>query len=160
MDVIAEYAFEIVAILIAAAAWFTAVRSNRISKHALQVTKDSNLVALRLRVREVIADAERSFLSLQTECQKTREQWEHHLAKQRPMMSLGLGMFEKPKELQGVSALERNGSLLLRQLMDESPTPEADDEPKLERFIGLAKTKSLQIERLRLQLESPRPFPH
>lgn len=158
MNIVADYTFEIIAILIAAVALISAERAIRISKHALQVTQNSNLVALRLRVKEVISDAERSFLNLQTECQRTSEQWEHHHRKQRPLMSLS--MFERPKEIQDVRAIERSGHTLLQGLMEEAPKLEADDEPQLERFIGLAKTKALQIERLRLRLESPRPFPH
>ncbi|NJS40111.1 MAG: hypothetical protein HC783_15100 [Rhodobacteraceae bacterium] len=156
MDIVVDYAFEIIAILIAAAALISAERAIRISRHALLLTKGSNLVALRLRANEAISDAERSFINLQTECQKTRDQWESHHAKLHPPMSLGI--FKKPKEIQNVWSIERSGSALLRQLAEESPTQEVEDEARLERFIGLAKATTLQIERLQVQLEFPRPF--
>lgn len=158
MDVFAGYGFEIATTVIAVSALISAERAIRIAKHALQLTKETNLLSLRLRMKEVIAYAERSFFNLQTECQKTREQWERHHNSQRPLMSLG--MFERPKEIQSIFALERSGSTFLRELIEEAPTQETRDEARLEQFVGIAKARSLQIERLILQLESPRPFSH
>ena len=72
---------------------------------------------------------------------------------------MSLRAFERPKEIQGINLLERSGHALLREIVEKVPTQDAGDEANLERFIGFAKAKAVQIERLRLQLEVPRPFP-
>lgn len=158
MNILVDYAFEIVAIVIAGLALIAAERAIRISKQALQLTKNTGLVTLRMRAQEVTSEAERSLLALQGDCRQACEQWEDYYRKQRPMMSLGI--FERPKELKSIHMLERTGRTLLQEVFEQAPTQEVSDEKKFENFIGVAKTNSLQIERLRLQLEAPRPFPH
>ena len=165
MNIFEDYGFEIATIIIAIFALISAERAIRIAKAALKATRDSNLVALRIRLKESLFDAERSFLTLQSDCQRIREQWEMHHSKHSSRMggafsSMRLGIFDSPKEIQDVLTLERNGRMLLAELRNAAPSAEADEEPKLERFIGIARGKSLEIERLRLRLEQPRPFPH
>ncbi len=154
-DLLADYGFEIATTMIAVLALISAERAIKIAKHALLFTKDASLLSLRLNAREAIGDAERSYLALKLECQRIRDQWEHH--QKRTLPPLGRHMFETPKEIQDINTVERTGNTLLRELLAEAPNQEAIDQVKLEKFIGLAKAKSLQIEGLRLQLCSPAP---
>ncbi|MFO1201021.1 MAG: hypothetical protein U1E58_00080 [Tabrizicola sp.] len=156
MNIVVDYAFEMIALFIAAAALISAERAIRISRHALRVTKDSNLTTLRLRVKESLADAERSLLTLKAECQKAREQWEQHVNKHYP--PIRLGFYHQPEEIDSILKVERTGSTLLRELISEAPTDDSEDELTLEQFIGSAKSKCLQIEKLRLRLEAPKPL--
>lgn len=157
MSVLVEYVFQIATVILAAAALVSAERAIRISRYALQSTKEASLVSLRVMVREAIADAESSFLRLQGDCQTAQGQWEAYERKHFPPMRSNF--FDRP-EVEKVKKIEHQGRLLLRELLNETSVSEVDDEPTLERFIGTARTKSVDIERLRLQVEAPRPFPH
>lgn len=156
MSDIADYAFQLTSILIAAAALVYAVRANRNSEVAIEVARQTSVSELRLRVKESLADAERSVLALQSACQGSREQWENHFRKHGPV--LGSSMFKKPPEVESISNLERLGRSLLTKLRDAAPAEETADTVTLERFIGSAQATSLEIARLQLQIDGPRPL--
>ena len=153
---VADYAFETTSTLIALAALIYAIRANRNSEVAIEVAKQSAVSELRLRAKESLAEAEKALLVLQTSCQSSREQWENHYRKHYP--PLGSRMFEKPSELQSISVLERSGATLLRQLRETAPAEDTQDTLALERFIGSAHAQAMQIARLQLQIDSPRPI--
>ncbi|QEE34990.1 hypothetical protein FTO60_04240 [Octadecabacter sp. SW4] len=160
MEFISQNVFEIVSIFIAAAALVYAALAFSASKQALKITRDSDTTAMRVKVQDGLSNAERSFLLLQEACQTTRRDWENHNRQHLPSLgsSFGRSMFGESDETQHISAIERSGSQVLRELMATVPKPDVLDAPELETFIKKAQSASMQIERLKFGLEGPRPL--
>ncbi len=82
-----EYLFEVVSLLIAAAALYYAALAFRVAKRALLTSQESDKVTLKLMAQERRAQAERSFLSLQSACHDMRSQWDVHHDRHFPMLA-------------------------------------------------------------------------
>ncbi len=162
MEFVVQNAFEIVSILISAGALLYAALAFSTSKQAIEATKNSDITALQVKVQDGISDAKRSFLSLQEACLLTRREWENHKNKHFPTLgsNLGRSMFAEPEETQHISNIERTGSKALHELLASVPDSDAPASSELHQFIARAQSASMQIERLKLGLEGPKPFRH
>lgn len=162
MEFVVQNAFEIVSILISAGALLYAALAFSTSKQAIKATKDSDIIALQVKVQDGISDAKRSFLSLQEACLLTRREWEDHKSKHFPALgsNLGRSMFAEPEETQHISNIERTGSKALNELLASIPKSDAPASSELHQFIARAQTAPMQIERLKLGLKGPKPFRH
>ena len=162
MEFVVQNAFEIVSILISAGALVYAALAFSTSKQAIKAAKDSDITALQVKVQDGISDARRSFLSLQEACLLTRREWEIHKSKHFPSFgsNLGRSMFAEPEETQHISNIERIGSKALSELLASVPSSEAPVASDLHQFISRAQSASMQIERLKLGLEGPKPLRH
>lgn len=159
-EFISQNVLEIVSTLIAAAALVYAALAFSASKQALKITRDSDTTAMRVKVQDGLSHAERSFLLLQEACQTTQRDWENHNRQHFPTMgsNLGRSMFGESDETRHILGIERAGSQVLRELMAKVPDPDVLDAPELETLIRKAQSTSMQIERLKLGLEGPRPL--
>lgn len=162
MEFVVRNAFEIVSILISAGALLYAALAFNTSKQAIKATKDSDITALQVKVQDGISDAKRSFLSLQEACLLTRREWENHKSKHFPALgsNLGRSMFAEPEETQHISNIERIGTKALNELLASIPKSDAPASSELHQFIARAQSASMQIERLKLGLEGPKPLRH
>lgn len=156
-SVFKPHAFEVISMLIAGAALIYAALAFKAAKHAIQATKDSDMTALRVKVLDGTSEAERSFLKLQDACQTTRDLWERHIDIHYPVLGSG---FERPKETRHIAELEREGSKLLRELINPASIAGKAGTVDLEGYIRHAQAASVQIERLKLRLEAPKPLRH
>jgi len=156
-SIVMQHAFEAVSMFISGVALVYAALAFKAAKHAIQATRDSDMTALRVKVMDGISEAERGFLKLQKSCQMTRDHWEKHLDEHYPTFGRG---FEPPKETRHIADLERTGRKLLGELIDRSPITGKEDALNLEDYIRHAQFTSVQIERLNLSLEMPKPLGH
>ncbi|SFS22265.1 hypothetical protein [Yoonia litorea] len=152
LNLAAQHAFEIISLLIAAAALVYAALAFKAAKHAVQATKDSDLTALRVKMQDSISGAERSLIRLQEACQATRLQWENKNDRAFPV--LGTGFFDR-SETDHIQELEHAGFKLLQELAATAPKATSST-TEIEAFIGRARTASVQIERLKFRLECPK----
>lgn len=162
MEFIVQNAFEIVSILISAGALLYAALAFSTSKQAIKAAKDSDITALQVKAQDGISEAKRSFLSLQEACLLTRRQWENHKSKHYPTLGskFGRSMFAEPEDTRHISNIERTGSKALNDLLASVPKSEAPAPSELHQFIARAQSASMQIERLKLGLEGPKPLRH
>ncbi len=152
-DLFAQRAFEVISLLIAAAALVYAALAFRAAKHAVRATKDSDLTALRVKMLDGISDARRSLIRLHEACQATRNQWEDMNGRHFPVLGNGLGF---RSETDHIGELETAGTRLLDELSALAPKAETSKAADIEAFIARAQSASVQIERLKFKLEAPR----
>ncbi|WIV52067.1 hypothetical protein QQG91_06400 [Marivivens sp. LCG002] len=91
----------------------------------------------------------------------TRRAWENHNERYfgGSLVRLGAPFFSTPPEMQHITNIEQTGTKSLNELLAYYPV---SDNAKLEdwhEFITRAQLKSTEIERLKLRLEGPKPFP-
>ena len=159
---VAQNGFEIVSILIAAAALVYAVLAFNASKQAISASREANIAALQVKAQDGISDARRSFLSLQEACLLTRREWDNHKSKHFPAFGsqAGYSMFAEPEETQHIRKIELVGSKALEELLASTPKSGSSDSSEWHEFIARAQSVSTSIGRLKLSLEGPKPFPH
>ncbi len=153
LDLVAQRVFEIISLLIAVAALVYAALAFKTAKHAIQATKDSDLTALRVKMQEGISDAERSLIRLHDACHETRLQWENRHDRHMPVLGNGLGF---GSETDHIRELEYTGASLLEDLAVSAPKAATSNADEIEAFIAKAQSASVQIERLKFRLETPK----
>ncbi|KII17711.1 hypothetical protein [Phaeobacter sp. S60] len=162
MEFVVQNAFDILSILISAGALLYAALAFRTSKQAIKAARDSDITALQVKAQDSILDAKRSMLILQEACLQTRQEWDRHKTQHFPALgrNLARSMFAEPKETQHIGTIECTGLKTLEELLASTPEPDALSPSELHRFIARAHSASTQIERLKLDLEGPKPLRH
>ena len=153
------YIFEVASLLIAAAALVFAALAFRDSRRTLQIAKESDLTALKLKALEGRAKAERSYLSLLTACNDMREQWEayHNRQRTRPVLGAGFGLRDdRLDDTRHISNVENEGRKLLKPLAHDLSELGGMDDSALEEYIQLADQSALRIEQLAFRLSPPK----
>lgn len=152
---VGENFFELSSLLLAVAALILAALAFRVAKQAIEATKDSDRMALRVRAQEGLANARRSFLSLQAACRATREQWEVHHDRHR--MTIGPQDFRRADTLH-IAEVENEGRKLLHMLTQGVPEIGVMLPDAFEAYIERTDHTALEIERLSFRLSSPKPL--
>jgi len=147
-----DYLFELLSLLIAAAALLYAALAFRVAKQAIQTAKDSDLAALKLKAHEGRARAERSFLSLQSACKDIRSQWNIHHDRHFP--KLGANDYRRD-DTHHISEAESEGRKLLMQLALGPSELGKMDAAALEKYIHWTDETALKIEHLAARLCPP-----
>jgi len=147
------YFFEIVSLLLAAAALYYAALAFRVAKRALITSQESDKVTLKLKAQEGRELAERSFLSLQSACHNMRGQWDVHHGRHFPSL-------RDPRlcrdDTVHITEVETEGRKLLAplalNLSDMGSLSVAD----LEDYIQRAAQSAVRIEQLTFRLTPPK----
>ena len=153
LDLAAQHAFEAILLFFAAAALVYAALAFKAAKHAIQATKESDLTALRVKIQDGILDARRSLIRLHEACRATRLQWEDNHERRRPVLGDGCAF---RSETNNIRELECMGTNLLKELAALAPEAATSNVDEIEAFIARAQAASVQIERLKFELEVPK----
>lgn len=153
----AEHAFEIASLLVSGAALVYAALAHTAARQAIQIAKETDIAALRLKAQDECCAAERSFHKLQEACHQTRRLWERHIEKHYPILGRKFG---QPEETRHIAEVEKTGRELLLELKDATPVAATRNAAELENFIRQAQTAAMQIERLAFDLDGPKSFGH
>lgn len=119
---------------------------------AIKATKGSEITALRLERHKTEASVERSFVTLQVQCQVTRNAWQNHDRRNGPMLRSPLHVSEEQKEIRRI---EREARVYLDRLKASAPKLDSVDIEQLEAFFTAANRTALDFARLESQLPKP-----
>ncbi len=155
IEFFAGYFFEVSSLLLAAAALYYAALAFRVAKRALLTSQESDKVTLKLKAQEARAQAERSFLSLQSACHDIRGQWDIHHSRHFP--ALGDPHFRQD-DTSHITEVETEGRKLLRPLALNLSELGALDVAELEDYIQRADQSAVIIEQLAFRLSPPKQF--
>jgi hypothetical protein len=153
MGIFGAYFFEIASLLLAAAALYYAARAFRVANRALLTSQESDKVTLKLKAQEGRAQAERSFLTLQSACHDMRAQWDVHHGRHFP--SLGDPSFSRD-DTAHIIEVEAEGRKLLAPLALNLSDMGSLDVADLEDYIQRADQSAVRIEQLAFRLTPPR----
>ncbi|WP_417809990.1 hypothetical protein [Thioclava sp.] len=153
MAPISGYVFDAASLLIAVGALIYAARAFRVSKQALKSGEDAHLAELKMKALEGRARAERSFLSLQTDCHGMRERWDLHHREHFPKLSV---RDLRPDDTHHIFEIEGEGRRLLASLKLEQPEIAKFEASDLENYIRKANNVAIRIEQLALRLSAPK----
>ena len=148
-----DYFFEVASLLFAAAALYYAALAFRVAKRALLTAHESDVVTLKLKAHEGRAQAERSFLPLQSACHNMRSQWDVHHGRHFPRM--GVKDFRRD-DTRHITDVENEGCKLLKPLALNLSELGALDVAELENYIQRADQIAVRIEQLIFQLSPPK----
>lgn len=140
--------------IVGVAGFVVAVLAWKAATASVQATKASNITSLRMKALESTAAAERSFVSLQSNCQSARIAWQQNINKHLTPMSI-LGY--ESDELKTNAHAVREGADLMRKLEQNLDCLNQDE---LERFVEEAQRTAIDIERLSSRLERPQSLRH
>lgn len=152
-ELFGNYFFEVASLLLSAAALFYAALAFRVAKRALLTTQESDIVTLKLKAHEGRAQAERSFLSLQSACHDMRSQWDVHHDRHFP--KLGAQDFRRD-DTRHISEVENEGRKLLKPLALNLSEMGTLDVAELEDYIQRADQLVVRIAQLAFRLAPPR----
>jgi hypothetical protein len=148
-----EYFFEVVSLLLAAAALYYAALAFRVAKRALLTSQESDKVTLKLKAQERREQAERSFLSLELACHDMRSQWDVHHGRHFPMLA---AKDFRRDDTRHITEIENEGRNLLKPLALSLSELGTLDVVELEKYIQRADQSAVRIERLAFRLSPPK----
>ncbi len=149
---------EIIPNIIAGAALFYAYRAYHSSKDAAKAANSFALTDLRIRAKDSMNEADRSFQSLQVSCDQARADWEKHKIKTTPPLSRGI--FDKPEQVLSNARLENMGRDLLDNAKKHLVDLEKLNTTELTQGLSEIKTAVIKIESLIPKVESPTEIIH
>lgn len=155
LRVVAQHFFELASLFIAVAALVCAALAYRVAKEAIAAANASDQTALRQKVLEKLAVAERSYILLQTACSKNRGEWDEYHRRSYPT----LGAFStRRKDTEHIGRIEREGQQLLEAARERLANINEMKSAELEAALYFIDSVSIKIERFTLNLDKPVEF--
>ncbi len=156
--------FDAVALVVAVVAIFISLNAQKVSRKNAEASQEAELAAMRLRAKDALSDAKKSYLEVKAACSQCRTSWERHNDKHSPAFGSSrtrnlFGEVDHPHEMKETWNVEREARSMLNSLEERFVNLGQKNPDELEALIDSSSLVGVDIRSLTLRLQEPKPFP-